>query len=677
MRGRVKGLITRCGIHSNDYEGLRIEALDSYDPSIAARVNNISGNSEVGARLVTTMSLTTKSSSTSMSTSTSGAWNAPTGATVDMVRWSYSEYDYKSVCTGRILNAKTGSALKSSGGAMSTRWSDVSAGKAPGIKVSTYESGSYSYRHYWGETKAYAVAYTKPGAVAEVSVVTNTAKIDLRHNWLGVFPDVHKVVTLAHTNAANLHGFVGKIYGSTWDSGPYYGGTSFTKDVNWSGEVWITGDITVPNPRSLNVAAGTKVHVVRFDQDKNGTGDFKVNITGKFNVSGTKGSPVTVSMYGANKSTRAWDAIRVYGSSSAAKIKWAVFEYGRIGVQLDSGTHSVSDSIVRHCGNEGIYMGAPSNVKITNVQAHDNGTHGLYAYSGKGVLIDGGKVESNKLSGVRGNNTYMTIKNLYINKNGGAGVRLDDTDAQISQCSIKSNALGVWFRRKSRGTLTKCDVLYNQGEGVFLSSDGVQSPYPKITYNNIFGNSVTAGGIYKAISSSAKSSSTSMSSKAGAAWKTPKGEEVVYARASYTEYDYKSVCSGRIQTDKGGTLYTSSSGMSTRWVDVGGKKAKGLRAYVYESGSYSYRHYWGEMKLYGAFYRASNVLKELSAITDSGKVACTHNHWGMKPKKDPKDPNEIQFPYLGQEVLLKLTLSRTDAVDISSAQGPINNTGPQ
>lgn len=678
VHGYTKGLVTHCAITENAYEGVRIQAYQTLDPSLQVRVNNIFENGAVGARVLAKPGLSITSSSSASTTVTSKLWSPPKNAdgtlpTIELVRISYSENDSSSnYIRGYVLNQSQATLLSSNSGT-SAHWEDIASKKATGLIVRVTDT----YYSRYGTMTVHEVAYQAKGVAREVSVITHSKKVDLRHNYLGTFPKVHAVVELNHSNAADLHGFVGVAYGSTWDNGPYWGGTTLTKDETWSGTIYVTGNLTVPAGKTLTIAAGTKVDVVRFDQDANGIGDFYIGVQGKLLSAGSNASPVVITEHGNIKKSGAWDTIEINGGSAATDLKHTIIEYANTGLKAGAGAHSLADVEVRHSKGRGLsFIVTQMNAKGINL--HDNGAEGLHLHASKGTY-DELTVSSNGASGifVGQYSLGLTIKNSTIEKNAGAGVLVHHGKANISFCTIKSNALGVHFRGQAGGSLKRSNVLYNQGEGILLTADVAQQPSPVIggtaqDGNNIYGNSVSAGGVLANANLTAQSSSSASIPVTKGPWQPPESSKtvdgkvvkyrpiIVAMRVSYSESDSSSnYIRGYVRKDSasGAELFSASSNVSARWYDIEDYKTSALYAIVTDT----YYSRYGTVSVQQTFYRADNVLKELSAITGSGKVDCKGNYWGVFP-----------------DVQKMFTLSRSDAIDYQGfVGGEKSGNGPQ
>ncbi len=663
IRGYATGLITKSLISNNHYEGLRIYAMGTKDPTIAVRVNNITENALVGARAAVSLNLAAVTTGSYKGTKYGSTWTAPLSGKVTNVRWGHTESDYykssSSYINGAVLHGTSSTVLASTTSSKSTHWAAYS-GSVPSIRPRVVDSSS----SYYGTTKIYGAVYEAKGLVREAMIATNSYKIDLRHNYWGTFPDVLKVVSLSHANAANLDGFVGKFFDKTWTRAPYYGGESITADLNWSGEVWLTGDFTIPTGRTVTVAPGTKIRIVRHDQDKNGTGDVFWSVSGKLITQGTSALPVLITPADTSKKANGWENLYVSGSKSGASLSHTIVEYGRYGVELQSGTHVLNSVTLRHNASTGLRVNGGLGFVVKKLSSHDNGGDGVWVNNATG-LIDGGTVQNNKGVGVAfgGSGTTTTVKNLTITKNVVAGLHVYTSKPTLSQLNVTYNGMGVWYQGAASGSLKASNVKYNNHEGVFLLSTNGGHPNPLIDGNNLYGNSVKSGGVVSSPNAAATTTGSYKGTKSSTVFKTPKGEVVVAARWGYTESDYykssSSYISGYLKNGSSGgaSVLSSSSSASTRWHDIFPKGAKALVAVVTDSSS----SYYGKATLYQAFYRASNVTKELAAMTGSGKVKCTNNYWGT---------------FL--DVEKRLVLSRTDAIDFQGFKiGEVNGTGPQ
>ncbi len=667
LLGGLVATIKHNQVTGNDSEGVRLAHASGYDPTITMQFNNIWGNAKVRARVISTLSLSASKSGSGSGTSTSVAKGTPGGQYIDMLQYKYSESDKYGYVSGRVRKDSSGGSTLVSMSSSTSGWKEVLSSKAKKVVAQVQKNTSSS--SYNGYLNVPQIVYDAAGAKREVTVVTRTKTLDLRHNWFGTFPAILPVLTLSHPAAANLHGFVGKKFGSTWSKGPYKGGESLAASTTWSGIVWMTGDYTVPTGKTLTIAAGTQVRFVAHDQDKNGHGDFDITVNGVLNATGKAASKVLFTVEGdANKKKNAWERIYGYGSSAKLLLTHTDVAWGHDCLYLKAGAHSVKSSTVHDCGGHGLQAYSASGVTLSDIVSKDHSGHGLYIRVSKSVSLATATLSGNAGHGiyVESSTSSINLSNFTATKNTDAGIRLYASSPAISSCNLSYNKLGIRYERNSAGTLKLCDIKYNDQEGVLLLSHSGLNPSPKINSNNIFGNSNKLGGVIDnfnlSASKSGSGSGTATAPKPPAPAKgVSGGYQMPYLRMKYSESDKYGYVSGRVRKDSsaGSTIFSASSSSSLRWKDVRSYKVTKVVAQVQKNTSSS--SYSGYMTVSQAFYRKPKQARELVALTDSYKVNCTANYWGVFP-----------------DVLPLLALSRTDAVDFSGMKLlAIGGTGPQ
>ncbi len=660
VEGYATGLVTKSTISNNSYEGLRLYAYSTYDPQVAFRLNNITENAQVGARLAKTVNLSVATSAKDYLTKNSAVWSTPAGGAIDSILMSYSESDYYSqnYIKGYVKSGST--TLVSVSSTVSKRWQTLGNKSATSIFASISDTSGSSYS---GSMTIYAVSWIKKGAIREASVLMYSKTVDLRHNYWGVFPNVLDVVSLSSPSAVTLDGFVGKYFDATWTRAPYYGGETLTANQSWSGQVWITGDLTVASSSTITVAAGTKISIVRHDQDGDGTGDVAWTTAGVFKTNGTSQLPVMIGPADVTQKPKAWEKLYFHNAAhGVAMMTHTIVEYGTNGIELGDGKHVLDSVTVRNNAVDGMRVtGAGWTAK--NFVAKNNGGSGLWLANSSGG-IDGGTVEGNQGSGVyMTGSTSTVLKNMNINKNVVAGVTIVDAKPTLSQLNINYNGLGIWTRGSAGGLVTKCNIKYNNNEGVLLFSENAKSPTIVIDGNNIYGNSVKEGGAVASPNLQAATSAKDYLTKGSALWKTPKGETILALRWAYSESDYYSqnYIRGYVRKDgpNGAALLSTSSTLSARWQTLASNaNATSVLAQVADTSGSSYS---GATTVYSVYYRGSTITTELTAATVAGKVKATNNYWGT---------------FL--DVEKKLALARKDGIDFQGFKiGEVNGTGPQ
>ena len=657
--GSGTGLVTRSLITTNDYEGICIASANFTDPTPVFNTNNIYGNAVVGARVLGTPNLTATSSGTSTADASSGEWHTPSGELVDFVFATYTEYEAygTSYCSGAAQDWALGTNLYSTTSARAA-WAWTTAGATGSIRAFVVDDQYDS----WGSMNLSLAAYDQLGATREATVLTGAAKVDLKHNYWGVFPNVLNVLTLGEHTDADIQGFMGVPYDSSWQKGPYVGGESLSGPVNWSGTIFVTGDLTVPVGATLTVAQGTQVEFAPVDQNVDLIGDYSLEVAGSLVVSGASLNPVKFTTYGTLKAPNDWHRVQVNGASASSNIQYAVFEYGNEGLVLRPGTHVVANTTVSQMGTSGIQLLSATSVGLTNITTQDNLDDGLWINSCSGVTINRLTSSGNGGDGVaaQSSTSLLSMTNATITNNSGDGMFLTSSHLSVTQSTISGNRFGVRYQSGSQGTLASSNVKFNNREGIALMSSNGTSPNPIVTGNNVFGNSVSESGVLVNPSVTATSSGTSTADATSTPWSTPGAKTIEYVQYAYTEYEAygTSYCSGYLRKDNStGTQLVVTVGALSRYQEVATPSVTSIVAQVVDDQYDS----WGAMSLINVLFYNLPTNIELVALNDTGTVNCTGNYWGTFP-----------------DVQARMTLTRTNSIDYQGMQiSEITGTGPQ
>ncbi len=650
------GLVTRNSITGNSYEGVRVWTDSTSDATPVVNYNNIVGNSTTGALVVRPVNISTTTDAGFYGTAASQPWTNPAGSEIVRVFVAYSESDTSNDYIGGSVRKDTsGGTAIAVAGSSGTRWMATSGfGATTIVAVVTDYNASY----YSGSISVTAAGSIDPGVAREVSAVTHSATIDMRHNYFGVFPNVLDRVTLGSATSANIQGFVGVPFDQTWSKGVYFGGETITQPTTWLGTVYITGDLTVSGT-DLTVQAGTNVLFAPIDQDGGGQGDYRLTVTNSdFTVGDTLSNQVFFSTVG--NVAKGYQEVRVNGSGTS-DIEGAVFENGYTGLRLEGGTHALTDCTFRKNDFQGLWL--KSNVSGDSATVNGGSANlnrrGVQVESFRNLAIDGMIIENNTEDGLWASSSTDTISltNGQIRQNGVNGVFLTNSNFGIDHTNIQYNAAaGVRYRGTSAGTLSSSNVKFNDLPGIVLESSG-GNPNPVINNNNIYGNSVKTGmsvGLPAlAVSTDAGYYGTSWST----VWNTNAGEPIVWIRAAYSEsdsgYDY---ISGIVasSTSGGKQVYVAGSSASARFVDIESQNVSSLAVAVQD---YNASYYSGSMSVDVAIWATSNVptvkkATEVVAATDAGTVNIRSNFWGVFPDVQPR-----------------FSLGRNDAIDFQSFTG--------
>ncbi|HQP95156.1 MAG TPA: PKD domain-containing protein [Myxococcota bacterium] len=649
------GLVTRNSITGNAYEGVRVWTDSTSDPTPVINYNNIVGNSTTGALVVKNVNISTSTDASYYGTSTSLDWTNPSGTEIIRVRVAYSESDSSSdYISGSVRkDSSTGTVIVATSGT-ANRWFATNGFGATKIVavVTDYNSSSYS-----GSISVSAAASVDPGVVREISAVTYSGTIDMRHNYLGVFPNVLDRVTLGSPSSANIQGFVGIPFDQTWTKGVYFGGETITQDTTWLGTVYVTGDLTFSGT-SLTVQPGTNILFAPIDQDASGQGDYRLTVTtSTFTVDGSLSTPVLFSTVGNVE--KGFQEVRILGGTS--DVAGAVFENGYTGLHVEAGTHALTDCTFRKNAFHGLWLKANvsgDSATITGGSASQN-RRGVQVESYRSVTIDRMIIENNTEDGLWATTSTnaVAVTNCQIRQNGANGVFLNASNLGISNTNIQYNGqAGLRYKGTSTGSLSFSNVKFNDLPGIVLESSS-GNPNPVINSNNIYGNSVKTGMMVGQPALSVTTNASYYGTSWSTVWNTNAGQPITWIRAAYSESDSGSdYISGMVSssTSGGKVVYSTSGTAPARFINIESQNVSSLAVAVvdYNSSSYS-----GSMSVDVAIWGVSNVptvtkATEVVAATDSGTVDCKSNYWGVFPDVQPR-----------------FSLGRNDAIDFQSFTG--------
>ena len=258
-------------------------------------------------------------------------------------------------------------------------------------------------------------------------------------------------------------------------------GTIYEDEI-WSGEILVTGIVTVPKGVTLTIEPGT---VVKFKHCR----DYKGLCSrpglmirgGILKAIGTPGQQIWFTSDAKEPINGDWEAISIDDSKNENIIKYAIVEYALLGIRFWTSSGTVSNSIIRWINSECIYM-ERSNPVIEYNTIYNCGYNGIameqFNYD---VLIRYNKVIDNYYNtGIHGEATKATIENNII-RNNKFGITFDD----YSEAVIKNNLIenhsghGLHFYVSSKGNLVSNKII-NNAIGIVCS----QGESELIAHNN-------------------------------------------------------------------------------------------------------------------------------------------------------------------------------------------------
>ncbi len=242
---------------------------------------------------------------------------------------------------------------------------------------------------------------------------------------------------------------------------------TLTSHETWSGVIVLTGDVTVPENRTLTIEAGTVIRATPLSDDQNNGEDpsrIELIIRGTLDLLGSPTAPVTFTSHRTTDPLAGdWYGIRLTNwSNSAFPLHDAIVEYGVRGIWSDIGSHQdVVDCIVRDMTGDGIYLqyglGERDNtdpgmlISGNDVQRTGAGKYGIlvqwYAshesWNDSLVIIEGNTTDDTGLCGICAFPYYAERTELFNNSTTNADFGIvfsgSSSDTYTNRCEIYDN----------------------------------------------------------------------------------------------------------------------------------------------------------------------------------------------------------------------------------------------
>ncbi|MCP4995254.1 MAG: hypothetical protein GY934_15970, partial [Gammaproteobacteria bacterium] len=163
-------------------------------------------------------------------------------------------------------------------------------------------------------------------------------------------------------------------------------------DENWSGTIVLTGDVTVPEHITLNIAPGTTIQFQALSDDRSSganTSRSELIIRGTLTASGSTISPILFTSSSSTPAKADWGGIRVVNRGTL-NLAFATIEYATNGIDysLSSGLGemNVSNSLLQHLSGIGIRTTVANDNTVftgtfTGNEIHDTNGNGMYIYT--------------------------------------------------------------------------------------------------------------------------------------------------------------------------------------------------------------------------------------------------------------------------------------------------------
>ncbi len=135
--------------------------------------------------------------------------------------------------------------------------------------------------------------------------------------------------------------------------------------VTWSGEVWVSGDYTVPANAVLTIAPGTTVYIANFDNEATGTDPQHIEIAGRrIRVAGTAAAPVDFVSFGPDAEGAAELVFRQIGPDDSQPVRLQHCNFTGFSTLSISGAASEDSTLVLNCSFTDPVNGGPVRLAV-------------------------------------------------------------------------------------------------------------------------------------------------------------------------------------------------------------------------------------------------------------------------------------------------------------------------
>ena len=583
--GTAGGTVTRNQVRTNGKEGVRVEDDASGAPSPVMNLNNIHSNAVASSNTAELVAVSNSTSCTVYNTGTSTTYTAPAGKTIRRVRVSYDETDISSNYVTGAVQTGAGANVTSFSADVTNQWVYMPAG-ATTVRVTVTDNG------YSSTTDTISINQLElygTGGAADVVAATLSGTVDLQNNYLGTFPNVLSRVSMSRNTALDLQGFVGVLFDSTWNRGPYQSGTVNT--ATWSGTVFITGNVNIPAGQTVSVSPSAQVRFVKHDQNGDGDGDFTLTATGKLNSAGTITTPVSfgalapatgnafqrVVLAGTGANTSAWTHTTVANGRTAIELRGAST---LTNVSVTGGTstavfltqaHNAAlvDLVVSNATGVGLLLDNSDTVTLTRPDIRGGGSTGLEIGNGStGVIVSRAFLGTNVNGLVVWGTSTAAVDDSTIRDNTADGVGVYDSSPTIQYSLITYNGGNGFDIRGSGTTTARYNVVkFNNDAALAVWTTAAGSPTPVFQSSNVYANGVMGSYRSSQVAPGISTSCTVYNTGTSTTYTAPAGKTIRRVRVSYDETDISSnYVTGAVQTGTGANVVSYSADVTNQWV---------------------------------------------------------------------------------------------------------------
>ena len=232
----------------------------------------------------------------------------------------------------------------------------------------------------------------------------------------------------------------------------------------WSGNIELTGDVTVPNNVTLTILPGTRVACWdKYDGQAGGLHTTRIELiinSGILSAVGTSNNPILFTSSPLYPPALAgdWYGIRLKAATNGVStLRYCTVEFATEGLRVEGGQPTIDHCSFRTNSVDGLFLGvygiiadcslvgnqdgivAGAGCKMSRCFVNNNQAHGVYVSAG-GVLIEDSQVTGNSPGAHIIVSTSVRVANTLVANNRWYGIGCDyGTELSVTKCVITNN----------------------------------------------------------------------------------------------------------------------------------------------------------------------------------------------------------------------------------------------
>jgi M6 family metalloprotease-like protein len=265
------------------------------------------------------------------------------------------------------------------------------------------------------------------------------------------------------------------------------------KYTEWSGEIFISRDVTVHSSAILVIKPGTVIKFSPSDTMRAGLDPDRCEliVRGELDAQGSFFSPIIFTSAAPEPKRGDWYGIRLEGDEAKLKMDRSVIQYAQFGIS-GTGTQTCVDiynSTIQHNQQDGINLNYPwlSFITLSGCKFQDNGSAAVKFTEGGVFTLQQCTISDNEW-GIWGEGGKIEIRSSIIEGNRRDGIYLDSWQGEfhITDSQIRDNlSTGIRLIHHSELSdgIIKGNTISNNPIGISALSCS-----PRITENRLEGN---------------------------------------------------------------------------------------------------------------------------------------------------------------------------------------------